>query len=280
MRGMFGLVLVAGVALAGSAVYVAKGYIGKTQTALEQERELRAKVGPVVEVYVAKAPKNYGEQLEAEDVQLVYWPKNSLPEGVFMTEAELFPKGPAKTRAVLRQIEKFEPIMISKVTEPGEPAGLTGQLAKGMRAFAIKIDDRSGVQSNVRPSDRIDIYWTGVADGSGTEITRLIESNTQVIATDQVGKDDQSVARTVTVAATPEQVGRLAQAQATGRLTFSLIGIGDVAVADGTTVIDNCDILGGCAEVAPAPVFEEAKICTIWMNKGGERVEVPVPCTN
>lgn len=277
MRGMFGLVLVAGIGLAGAAVYMAKGYIGQTQSALEQEREMRAKIGPIVQVYVAKAGKNYGEQLEVEDVQLVYWPKNSLPEGAFMTEADLFPKGPAKTRAVLREIEKFEPIMASKVTEPGEPAGLTGKLDKGMRAFAIKIDDRSGVQSNVRPGDRIDIYWTGVTEGTGTEITRMIESDTQVIATDQEDKNNDSVARTVTVAATPEQVGRLAQAQATGRLTFSLIGIGDIA-AIGTIEVTPDDITGKTME--PAPVAEVKRVCTVIQRSGSERIEVPIPCTN
>ncbi|MBN2630459.1 MAG: Flp pilus assembly protein CpaB, partial [Rhodobacteraceae bacterium] len=178
MRNMFGLVLVAGIALAGSAVYLAKGYIGQTQTQLEQERELRAKVGPVVQVYVAKNPKDYGEQLTKDDVQLVYWPKNSLPEGVFMTEDEMFSKGIGISRSVLRPIEKFEPIMQIKVTEPGEPAGLTGQLARGMRAFAIKIDEKTGVQTNVRPGDHVDIYWTGAVDGSGSELTRRIETST------------------------------------------------------------------------------------------------------
>ncbi|MDZ7884397.1 MAG: hypothetical protein U5N53_16560 [Mycobacterium sp.] len=80
MRGMFGLVLVAGVALAGSAVYLAQGYIGQTQTQLEQERQLREKIGPVVQVYVVTKTKNFGDPLLPDDVKLVYWPRIRCPK--------------------------------------------------------------------------------------------------------------------------------------------------------------------------------------------------------
>jgi pilus assembly protein CpaB len=54
MRAMFGLVLVAGVGLAGAAVYMAKGYISKTETALQKELAIKAQTGGLVEVYVVK----------------------------------------------------------------------------------------------------------------------------------------------------------------------------------------------------------------------------------
>lgn len=279
MRGMFGLVLVAGVALAGSAVYLAKGYIGQTQTQLEQERELRAKVGPIVQVYVAKTTKNYGEQLLAEDVQLVYWPKNSLPEGVFMDAEVLFPKGLNNSRYILRQMDKFEPIMATKVSEPGQGAGLTGQIAKGMRAFAIKVDVASGVSGFVQPGDHVDVYWTGAVDGTGGELTRLIESSTRIIAVDQQSDaaGGATVARTVTVAATPEQVARLAQAQATGRLALSLVGSGDESITD-TIEVNSAALLNIIKEEVVQ--VEAEKVCTIIQRNGNERVEVQIPCTN
>ena len=54
MRAMFGLVLVAGVGLAGAAVYMAKGYISKTESALQKELAIKAQTGGLVEVYVVK----------------------------------------------------------------------------------------------------------------------------------------------------------------------------------------------------------------------------------
>ncbi|MFN7222789.1 MAG: Flp pilus assembly protein CpaB [Paracoccaceae bacterium] len=279
MRGMFGLVLVAGVGLAGTAVYMAQGYIGQTQSALEQERQLRAQVGPIVQVYVVNKTKNYGEALVPEDVQLVYWPQNSLPEGAFMDQATLFPATTKESRFVLRQMEKFEPILTSKVTDPGQSAGLTGQIAKGMRAFAIKVDVASGVSGFVQPGDRVDVYWTGNVDGMGSELTRLIESSTRIIAVDQQAgaQSGAIVARTVTVAASPEQVARLAQAQATGRLALSLVGSADDTIT-GTIEVDSTALLN--IQKREVVQVEAEKVCTVIQRNGNERIEVPIPCTN
>ena len=280
MRMIFGLVLIAGLALAGVAVYMAQGYISQTQTALNRERDLRAKTGPLVEVYVVNKLKNYGDTLTKEDVQLIYWPENALPDGVFKQEADLFPADGKEPRFVMRQMEKFEPVLAVKVTEPGQPAGLTGQLAKGMRAFAVKVDVASGVSGFVQPSDRVDIYWTGSTDGNGGDTTKLIESSVRIIAVDQTadgGNGAAIVARTVTVAASPEQVARLAQAQATGKLALSLVGTTDETV-NGKIEVDGNGLLG--ISDTPTVVAEEAKVCSIRTRKGADVVETPIPCTN
>lgn len=279
MRGMFGLVLVAGVALAGSAVYLAQGYIGQTQSQLEQERQLRERIGPVVQVYVVTKTKHYGDPLTPEDVALVYWPKNSLPSGVFTDPAVLFPEGVKESRYILRQMDEFEPLLASKVTDPGEAAGLTGQIARGMRAFAIKVDVASGVSGFVQPGDRVDVYWTGNVDGTSGDITRLIESSTRIIAVDQQSdvSAGATVARTVTVAATPEQVARLAQAQATGRLALSLVGAGDDTITD--TIEITSQQLHNIQKQEVAQI-EAERVCTVIQRSGSERIEVPIPCTN
>lgn len=278
MRMMFGLVLVAGVALAGSAVYMAKKYISKTETALAQELELKKMTGGFVEVYVVNKPKNYGDALTKEDVQKSFLPKNTLPENTFGDIAELFPENKPEPRYVLRQMEKFEPILAVKVTEPGEQAGLTGELEKGMRAFAIQVEAADFLQ----PGDRVDIYWTGATEGSTGDITRLIEGTMKIIAVD---RDPKAAAaegaiqnRTMTVAATPEQVARLAQAQATGRLVMSLVGNGDDTQV-GKIEVDTGSMLGITAEPIPVKV-EEEKVCTIRTRKGADVVEIPIPCTN
>ena len=277
MRMVFGLVLV--VALAGFAVYMAQGFISQTQTALEAERAIREKSGPLVEVYVANKPLNYGDILTKEDVQLIYWPENALPETIFRDPAVLFPDEGKEPRYVVRQMEMFEPLLASKVTEPGQPAGLTGQLAKGMRAFAIKVDVDSGVSGFLQPGDNVDVYWTGQSEGVVGDMTRLIENTIKIVAVDQVANGERAaaVARTVTVEATPEQVARLAQAQATGRLALSLVGVGDETVS-ASVEVDNAGLLGIKAQQIVAA--EEEKICTIRTRKGGEAVEITIPCTN
>lgn len=283
MRAIFGLVLVVGMALAGFAVYMAQGYIKQTEQALQQERAFRAQIGPMVEVFIVNKDRKYGDPLAREDVQKMWWPKNALPEKAFTDEATLFPADAPGSRYILREMAAFEPILETKVTQPGEPAGLTSMLSPGMRAFAIKVDVASGVSGFVHPGDNVDIYWTTSAAGGG-EVTRMIEERVSVIAVDQMAGGDRSgealVARTVTVQAVPEQIARLAQAQATGRLSLALVGAEDPdAVADtGMIEVDNNALLGIQAEVAVEAEVE--KVCTVKNRKGGEVVEIPIPCTN
>ena len=290
MRLVFGLVLVVGVGLAGFAVYMAQSYIQGYQTQLANERANRAPGIDTVDVYVATKALKYGQELNEDDVRLTAFPQGSLPDGVFKTEEELFPNGTADVRTVLRSIEKNEAILAVKVTKPGEEAGITSQLARGMRAFAINVDVSSGVSGFLRPGDQVDIFWTGrVAGGlrpqiegrSNGDVTMLIETNVQLIAVDQMADPDVTdaiIARTVTVAVKPEQVAALAQAQSSGRLSLSLVGADDDSVAEAIAV-DQRGLLGIEEQIVEAAPIEK-EVCTIRTRRGADVIETPIPCTN
>jgi len=285
MRMVFGLVLLVGIALAGGAVYLAKDQIAQYQQANAQAQEKLAKVVPTKTVFVADMPLQYGQELTPESVRAVDWPENAIPEGAFLELTSLFPENSDEVRVVLRQMEKDEAILAVKVTEPGEDAGLTSRLERGMRAFTIAVDVSSGVSGFLRPGDRVDVYWTGrVIQNKGTkssEVTKLIESGVKLIAIDQSANElvsEAAIARTVTVAVSPTQVAALAQAQKTGDLSLSLVGAEDDTVAEAIEV-DQRTLLGIEAE-AVAVQQEAAKVCTIRTRRGAEVVNLPIPCTN
>jgi pilus assembly protein CpaB len=282
---VFGLVLLVGVALAGGAVYMAKNYIGAYQNELARERASRQEIIPTVDVYVAQRSLKYGEALNSDDFRLVAWPETAIPEGTFVGQGSLYPEGENDLRYVLRAMEKDEAIMAIKVTEPGEEAGITSQLERGMRAFAIKVDVASGVSGFLRPGDRVDVYWTGRIQGRNRddrgEVTKLIDTAIKLIAIDQTSAGDidaATIARTITVAIRPEQVAALAQAQSSGRLSLSLVGADDDTVASAFQ-IDQDMLLGIEAEEVTAEL-EEKKVCTIKTRRGAEVVVIPIPCTN
>ena len=312
MRAVFALVLLVGMALAGVAVYMAQNYMGQTQAALDRAKELQRKTGKLVEVYAVNKPLKFGDPLTRADVISVWVQEKYVPEGAFRVPLEgdaakaaaaapaaeapkkgkdaevaapapvLFPANEDKPRFVMRSLEMNEILLASRVTEPGQMAGLTGKLDPGMRAFQIKVDVASGVAGFVMPDDHIDIYWTGVSSQNVSgEVTRLIESAIRVIAVDQASGEGQSsantVARTVTVAATPEQVARLAQAQATGRLAMSLVGNPDDAV-EGLVEVDGKSLLG--IEEKEVVAVEAPEVCTVRTRRGDSVVEIPIPCTN
>jgi pilus assembly protein CpaB len=284
MRIVFAAILLLGLALAGFAVQMARTYIGQTQAALAAERAARVEAVPTVDLYVMERPLAYGQALASEDVRVMRWPGDAVPEGAFVLAEgapdPLFPEGAAGPRMVLRAMERHEPVLAAKLTEPGEDAGLTARLGPGKRAFAIRVDVASGVSGFVRPGDTVDVYWTGRR--LEEEVTRLVEARVPVIAVDQTidaGALEASVARTVTVEATPLQVASLAQAQATGSLTLSLVGVGDDSVAEAVEV-DQRRLLGLVAPepVAVAPAPEPARVCTVRTRRGAEVSEIPVAC--
>lgn len=286
MRAVFALVLLVGMGLAGMAVYMIQGYMSDLEGALQQERAFNAKAGKLVEVYVFAKPKKYGDALAEEDVQVIYWPEKALPESIFKDKATLFPENADGPRYIMRSTEAFEPVLASRVTEPGELASLTSKLEKGKRAFAIRVGVDSGISNFVKPDDYIDILWTGGVAGVEGGMTRQIESAVLVIAVDSAINEGQvssgTVAQTVTVAATPEQVARLAQAQATGQLTLSLARDATETV-EGTVETDKNAMLGIVEEVvAPEVVVQEEKKCYAKQRSGGVLVDtnVEIPCKN
>jgi len=284
MRAVFGLVLIVGVALAGGAVMMAKKYITAYQTELAHERAQREAVVPTIDVMVSTRALRYGETLSPEDVRVVRWPVDAIPEGSFTDMKVLFPPELTVTRYVLRAMEKDEAIMALKVTEPGEDAGITSRLERGMRAFAIKVDVASGVSGFLRPGDRVDVYWTGSQRGTGEgrgDVTRLIQAGIKLIAIDQSASDDinsTTIARTVTVSASPQQVAALAQAQSTGRLSLSLVGADDDTVVSAIEVDQRA--LLGLGDIEAPIEQEKERVCTIRTRRGAEVVEIPIPCTN
>ncbi|MEM6576958.1 MAG: Flp pilus assembly protein CpaB [Pseudomonadota bacterium] len=287
MRIVFGLILVLGIGLAGGAVYMTSGLFQQYEAKLAAERANNKPVIKTVDVYIASEKLEYGQRIMMDNVTKVPYPVKSLPEGYFETEEALFPEGEDEPRTVLRTMEPREIVLAVKVTGPGEDAGITSQLQRGMRAFAINVDVSSGVSGFLRPGDRVDVYWSGdVTTGTGdrrsrSEVTKLIESGVRLIAVDQVADGDTTqaiIARTVTVAVRPEQVAALAQAQSTGRLSLSLVGANDDTQVE-KIEIDQNQLLG-IAEYEPEPELVEETICTIRMRRGGELVETPIPCAD
>lgn len=287
MRTLFGVVLIVGLGLAGLAVYMARNYISDYQFALAKERENRSRIIATTSIFVATKSLKYGDVLTEEDVELIKFPTESLPEGVFTDKAVLFPETEDASdarRIILRAIEPKEALMAVKMTNPGQSGGITTQLEAGMRAFAVKVDVNSGVSGFLRPGDRVDVFWTGRvrgANGSSQEVTKLIGTNVRLIAVDQIadsGSTATMIARTVTVAAPPSEVARLAQGLSTGRLSLALVGATDTTMAEAVEVDQNSLLGIQVASNEPIAVPKREKVCTIKTRRGAQVVEIPIPC--
>jgi Flp pilus assembly protein CpaB len=267
-----------GLALAGFGVYMAQDYVSQTEAAIAaaQARGAAQPSIQTVPVLVATRPLRYGEPIGPDAVRLVSWPADAVPPGAFQSTEDAVPD-PSRPRVVLRAMEPGEPILALKVSQPGQPAGIAAILTPGLRAFTIRVDQNSGISGTLRPSNTVDIYWTG-RGAEGGEVTRLLSSSVRIIALDENADEDRNfsgVPRSVTIEATGETVATLAQGQSTGRLSLSLVGLDDTTALSQIQV-DGRSLLG----MEAAPVQQVQERCTVRTRRGADVVMIEIPCTN
>ncbi|QPH55299.1 Flp pilus assembly protein CpaB [Pontivivens ytuae] len=268
MRLVFLLFLVAGLGLAGFAVLAAKQRFDSYEEALARSQQAEQQQQQYVPVVVARRQLAYGATLTPDMVGILNFPQQAVNEDWFSSREEIFGES-SEPRQVLRVIERGEPIMSMKITGFGQQAGMAARLGEGFRAFTIRVDVASGVSGFLKPSDRVDVFWSGRFRGEA--VTRLIIENLELIAIDQISDSDRNrpmVARTITVKVTPEQAATLAQAQSSGALSLSLRGLGDETVT-GDLEINLDDVVG---YVAPEPVAAPAPVerRTVTIRRGTE----------
>ncbi|MEM9196570.1 MAG: Flp pilus assembly protein CpaB [Pseudomonadota bacterium] len=244
MRLIAILALLMGLSLAGTAVYFASERFRSMEARLADQRTTPGI--PLVEVAIAIKEMRFGQPLTRDHVAMAQWPAAAQPPNAFLTIDELFgPEGSEEFRSVLRKMEPGEPILKSKVTEIGQPAGIAQRLSRGMRAFTLRVDVATGVSGFLSVGDMVDVYWTG--NVGGQQVTQLITEKLELIAIDQQAEELRGraqVARTVTVEGTPSQVAILTQASSSGRLTLSLRGFGDETLTENSIAVNTRDVLG------------------------------------
>ncbi len=280
MRGVFGLVLLIGMGLAGFAVYMVNQYVGAQEAALERQRQVASQAIQTVDVYAPSRDITYGELLTPDDVQIIKYDSSSTPEGVFSTEEELFPEGTDTPRVVKVPMQLNEPILAAKVTAPGAPRGITALLDPGMRAFPLPDGMTRAFARELRNSDRIDLYWVGSV-GEGNSISRLVKSGLEIIAIEEPDANGNGGGRGVVVQVTQEDFADLQVLQSAGSLSLTPVARADEDGGDTSIETNIQDVLGIVAPVAaPAPVVEEEQRCFVTERSGTERIQVEIACAD
>jgi len=179
-------------------------------------------------VVVAVSDLPFGTHIGRDQLTVIAWPVSSMPADAFHSVEEVFAGSQGFDRIVLKPIDKGEPVLKSRISGFGAKATLSRQVPPGMRAVSIRIDDVSGVAGFILPGDRVDVMLTRRIEASASDaslVTDIILQNVQVLGIDQLSDQDREkpvVARTATVAVTPEDAQKLALAQQAGTLGLAL----------------------------------------------------------
>lgn len=278
MRAVFGLVLLVGMGLAGFAVYMVNQYMASQSADLELERQRSSNIVQTIDIYAPARDMTYGERITADDVKIIRYATDYLPDGVFTTEEELFPEGLNTPRVVKIPMLLNEPILAAKVTEPGAAQGLTALLDPGMRAFPLPDNMTRAFAGQLRNSDVIDLYWVGSV-GNGQNISRLVKSRLEIIAIEEPDANGNGGGRGVVIQVSQEDFADLQVLQSAGALSLTPVGRNDDEFGDDTIETNIQDVLGiEAIIVAPEPEAIEERVCTRRERRGVEIVTIQVLC--
>lgn len=177
-------------------------------------------------VVVAARALALGDVIGEEDVRLVEWPGEAIPEGYATTVPEVINRG------VLQPVAMNEPLLESKLGDVGLGGGMPLIIPEGMRAVSIRVNEVVGVAGFAIPQTRVDILLTITPPGGANPITKIVLQNMQLLALDQtIHRDEEGnpiPAAVATILVTPEDAEKLVHAASQGSIQMALRNVLDL----------------------------------------------------
>lgn len=188
---------------------------------------------PVVEeqdVVIAEKDLRIEEVIRPEMLKVVRMAKSAVQPGAFTSIKDV------DGRWVQIGMVKGDQIVDAKLAPPGNPPGLISRIPKGMRAFAVEVNEQTGVSGFILPDHRVDVVQI-VPNDKGQPEAETVLQDVLVLASGQQltrpGPEERSmIVRTVTLAVTPDQVDILVAAKQRGALSLSMRGLNDHDVVE------------------------------------------------
>lgn len=158
-----------------------------------------------------------------QSIKLEEWPKDKVPPNAITKLEDIEGK-----RTKIR-IFAGEPILTGKLIGMGEVDGASGQIPKGYRVVAVRVDAVSGGSSLILPGDRVDVLvYIGRNPGNGIVDTsvKTILQDISVFAVDTITsaarKNDKEeaviTAKTISLLVTPGQAEKVTMATELGSI--------------------------------------------------------------
>ena len=180
-----------------------------------------------IEIAVAAVDIPLGATINPNQIALSAWPKNLHPKDSFNAAK------PATGRVAMRDFQRGEPIVESKLVPSDKSSGLLSlKVPAGMRAFTVKVNEVVGVGGFIVPDSRVDVVVTTASSPQQQQdqVAKTFLQNVQVLAAGQAveQKDNKPVTvNTVTLAVTPADAEKLALASNDGKIQLVMRNFSD-----------------------------------------------------
>jgi len=177
---------------------------------------------PTRPVVVAAADLELGAQLKADDLHVVEWPANSVPNGAFSTPDEIVGRG------LVMPVIQNEPILPMKLAGKDAGSGLPVVIPEGKRAVSVRVNDVIGVAGYVLPGTHVDVLATATPTNSEVDTTtKVVLTNVQVLAAGTKMEQDAEQGKpmavnVVTLLVSPDEAERLTLGATQGKIQLAL----------------------------------------------------------
>lgn len=172
-------------------------------------------------VAVAARDLDVGSVVGPEDVRMVEWPGDAIPQNYARSPEEVIGRG------LITNVMAGEPLLLTKLADKGAGGGLPITIPEGMRAVSVKVNDVIGVGGFVLPGTRVDVMVTlNPTSERDAALTRVILQNVQVLTAGQImQRDAEGTPQTVplvTLLVTPNEAEQLTLAATEGQIQLAL----------------------------------------------------------
>lgn len=203
-----------GLVFAAIAAFMTLGYLKGASTVVTEEVGIETRMVTVATSAIAR-----GAIIEADQIKLVEWPSESVPEGAFFAAEDAIGKV-ART-----SIYANDPVTRQKLLETNSRSALSVLIPNGRRAMSIKVNEVTGISGFVSPGSRVDVLLSLPGNEEEVARTRTVLQDIEVLAIAQTveQRDNRpTVVNTVTLSVRPRDAEALTLAANEGSLHLSL----------------------------------------------------------
>ena len=232
------------------ALFVAKIALPNAAAAKNPLLAREAQGAPLV---VASRAIKYGEKLDAGMLTAIRVPANAVPVGAFTTVAAALAADQGGAPVVLFPLSQREAVLPTKVSGPGARPSVAAEVADGMRAYAVKVSDATGVGGLALPGDRVDVVLMRDLTPDGPQrsyISYVVVQNARVLGVDlnaDPTSNKPASPNTATLEVSVEDSQKLSVASTLGTLSLALRRNGEVEIADAAPLRTGDFLVGGGA---------------------------------
>jgi pilus assembly protein CpaB len=206
-------------------------------------------------VVVAKVPIPLGTKIIPEQLTVVQFPRESMPDGVFDSVDKLV------GRVAVINIAAREPVTDAKLAAEGTAGGLSAVIPEGYRAITVKVDDVVGISGFIQPGAMVDVVVViDPAENSSNQdpISKTVLQNIKVLANGQnidqpKNEREANSVKAITLQVTPEQAEKLVLAANEGKLQLVMRNSTDQGDTQTTGINKRTLLSGEHAMPAPSP---------------------------